>query len=75
MDYEMWDQTWHAPEYIKTMQALTQEPLETFEGQNFLDWSRKHGFFVTDPGLHPLEDAHQAACELWLDRYRQALQT
>jgi len=73
MDYEMWDQTWHAPDYIKTLQDLTQPDLENFEGLNFVDWSRKHGFFVTEPGLHPLEQAHAAACELWLERYSQAL--
>jgi hypothetical protein len=74
MDYEMWDQTWHAPDYIKTLQQLTRTDLENFEGQNFLDWSKQRGFTVTEPGLHPLEQAHEAACELWLDRYAQALQ-
>lgn len=73
MDYEMWDQTWHAPDYIKTLQELTRTDLENFEGQNFLDWSRQRGFTVTEPGLHPLEQAHEAACELWLDRYARAL--
>jgi hypothetical protein len=73
MDAEMWDTTWHAPDYIKTLQDLTKDPLQTFEGLTFLDWSYKHGFSVTDPGLHPLEDAHSAACALWQDRYKQAL--
>lgn len=73
MDAEIWDTTWHAPDYIKTLQDLTKEPLQTFEGLTFLDWSYKHGFAVTDPGLHPLEDAHQAACALWQDRYKQAV--
>ena len=73
MDAEMWDPTWHAPDYIKTLQDLTREPLQTFEGLTFLDWSYKNGFTVTDPGLHPLEDAHAAACELWVDHYRCSL--
>lgn len=73
MDYEMWDTTWHAPNYIKTLQNLTKEPLQNFEGLNFVDWSKKNNFFVTDPGLHPLEDAHSAACNLWADTYAQAL--
>jgi hypothetical protein len=73
MDSEMWDDTWHAPDYIKILQDLTKEPLQTFEGLTFLDWSYKHGFAVTDPGLHPLEEAHAAACDLWLDYYRRAL--
>lgn len=73
MDYEMWDQTWHAPDYITTLQQLTQSDLQNFEGQNFLDWSYRNGFAVTSPGLHPLEQAHEAACELWIDCYRQKL--
>jgi hypothetical protein len=48
--------------------------METFEGKNFVDWSQINGFKVTPPpGNHPLEEAHVAACELWLDRYQQAL--
>jgi hypothetical protein len=75
MDYEMWDTTWHAPDYIRTLQDLTKDPLQNFEGLNFVDWSKKHGFFVTDPGLHPLEDAHRAACELWVNTYAKALKS
>jgi hypothetical protein len=45
----------------------------TFEGKNFLDWSYSHGFAVTQPGLHPLEEAHAAACDLWQPVYAQAL--
>jgi hypothetical protein len=73
MDAEMWDTTWHAPDYIKTLQDLTKDPLQTFEGLTLLDWSYKNGFTVTEPGLHPLEDAHKAACKLWVDIYAQAL--
>jgi hypothetical protein len=73
MDVEMWDTTWHAPDYIKTLQNLTKESLETFEGSTFLDWSYKNQFAVTEPGLHPLEDAHLAAADLWQDRYARAL--
>jgi len=73
MDNEMWNTQWHCPDYIQALQARVQTPMETFEGQNFLDWSHSRGFEVTDPGWHPLEEAHEAACELWLDRYAQAL--
>ena len=69
MDPEIWDQTWHAPDYIKTMQQLVKEPMLDFEGKTFLDWSYHNGFTVTDPGLHPLEAAHSAAAKLWKDRY------
>jgi hypothetical protein len=73
MDAEMWDIIWHAPDYIKNLQQLTQKSMQTFQGQNFLDWSLSRGFPVTKPGLHPLEPAHEAACELWINSYRQAL--
>lgn len=74
MDAEMWDKTWHAPDYICTLQDLTQPALQTFEGKNFLDWSRDRGYPVTEPAWHPLEPAHQAACELWIPAYHRALQ-
>jgi hypothetical protein len=73
MDIEMWDTTWHAPDYIRTLQDLTKGPLESFEGKTFLDWSRDKGFAVTNPGWHPLEQAHAGAADFWIDRYRQAL--
>jgi hypothetical protein len=73
MDYQLFDQSCHNPDYIKELQVLVEPALENFEGQNFVDWSYTNGFSVTDPGLHPQEDAHNAACELWQGRYYQAL--
>ena len=74
-DYHLFDQTCHAPDYIQELQKLVKSDLQLFEGRNFVDWAQKQGFAVTDPGLHPLEDAHIAACDLWIDGYRQALNT
>jgi hypothetical protein len=73
MDHEIWDTTWHAPDYVRVLQDFTRPALESFEGKNFLDWSRDRGYPITDPGWHPLEPAHDAACDLWLERYQQAL--
>ena len=73
MDYELWDCTWHAPDYIQTMQDLVKSPMCEFEGKNFLDWSYSKGFPVTQPGLHPLEQAHTAARDLWIDVYANAM--
>jgi len=73
MEEEFWDRQWHAPDYVQQLQNLTQEPMLTFEGKNFVDWSYSHGFAVTQPGLHPLEEAHAAACDLWQPVYAQAL--
>jgi hypothetical protein len=72
MDDLLFDQQYHAPDYIQTLQNLVKPELETFEGYNFVDWSKSKGFTVTEH-LHPLEEAHIAACELWQDRYAQAL--
>jgi hypothetical protein len=72
-DYHLFDQTCHAPDYVQELQGLVRPKLELFEGRNFVDWSRERGFVVTDPGWHPLEAAHKAACNLWQDRYAQAL--
>jgi len=72
MDYHLFDQEHHAPDYVKELQELLLPKLELFEGRNFVDWSRDNGHAVTDT-LHPLESAHAAACDLWQDRYAQAL--
>ena len=74
MDDLLFDQTYHAPDYIKTLQSLVYPELTNFDGQNFLEWSRSKGYEVTPaPGDHPLEEAHIAASVLWQDRYSQAL--
>jgi hypothetical protein len=70
MDSEMLDQQWHAPDYVHVLQELVAPELQQFDGQNFLDWSHKHGYAVTAHGLHPLEDAHHAAAEYWIDIYK-----
>lgn len=73
MDLELFDSRWHAPGYIQELQQLVLPELQLFEGENFLDWSRGRGFAVTEPGWHPLEAAHRAAADLWIDTYAQAL--
>jgi hypothetical protein len=59
-------------EYIKDLRTAVRPDLETFQGQTFLDWSRSNNFSVTDL-LHPLEQAHRSAADLWRDRYAQLL--
>jgi len=74
MDYMLWDTEYHCPDYIKTLQDLTKSELRLFEGKNFVDWSYDHGFEVTEEWLHPLEEAHEAASELWLNTYQGVLE-
>jgi len=73
MDPTMMDQQHaHGPGTQCLQQALA-PVLEDFQGHNFLDWSRSRGYAVTDPGWHPLEQAHAAACDLWVDHYDRLL--
>lgn len=74
MDSETWDQEWHAPDYIKTLQEMVKNPMLDFEGRTFLDWSYHNEFAVTELGLHPLEAAHRAAADLWKNQYAQLLE-
>jgi len=76
MDYDMFDMSQEhealTPDYINELQQLIYPELDLFEGKNFVDWSKSKGFTVTNM-LHPLEEAHVAACDLWIDTYAQAL--
>jgi hypothetical protein len=78
MDYDMFDMDCRhdvlTPDYINELQKMVYPNLELFEGQNFLDWSKNNGYLISGGyGVHPLEDAHQAAGKLWQARYAQAL--
>ena len=73
MDDHLFNTDYHAPDYIQQLQNLVQPDMSSFEGKNFVDWSQDQGFVVTDT-LHPLEDAHLAACKLWQPIYADALE-
>ena len=72
MDDQLFNTEYHAPDYVQQLQQLVQPSMQSFEGKNFVDWSRDQGFSVTDT-LHPLEDAHLAVCKLWQPIYANAL--
>jgi hypothetical protein len=73
MDYHLFDQTCHAPDYIQELQHLFQPNLQLFEVLNFVDWSYQNKFAVTSEHLHPLEDAHISAAKLWQEKYADLL--
>lgn len=73
MDYEMFDTTWHAPDYVKELQQLVLPELQLFQGKNFVDWSHDHEYPVTTWGNHPLEEAHSSAALLWKEVYKNKL--
>ncbi len=75
MDYnllESIDPQWHDPRYLEVLQQKLQNILVDFDGKNFLDWSRKNKFTISD-SWHPLEEAHQAASEYWLPAVEKLL--
>lgn len=69
MDHLLLDQQWHAPDYVRFLQDRVKSRLQTFQGQNFLEWSRSNGF-EESVRWHPLESAHRAAANFWLPEVR-----
>jgi len=75
MDYNLLDKL-HSrlvPNYIQQLQ--NQIRLELFHNnKNFLDWAYDQKFSVTPPPYnHPLQEAHNAAASIWINRYKELL--
>ena len=63
------------PEYIQTLQQTTWSEMQDFNGKTFLEWCRTHGYEITPPpGDHPLQTAHRAAADFWIEQYRKLIQ-
>jgi hypothetical protein len=62
MDYLTLDKKFHCPRSIDVLQNRIMQHLVTFEDLNFLDWSKKNNFPVSE-NWHPLEQAHEAAAD------------
>lgn len=63
MDSWLFERRWHVTPGILELQNKIEPKMTTFEGLNFLDWSRSKGYAETKL-WHPLEDAHRSAFEL-----------
>jgi hypothetical protein len=75
MDYNVLvpiDKNWHDPKYLEVLQRKLKKILVDFDGANFLDWSKRHRYPVSDI-WHPLDLAHQAASEFWLPAVKNLL--
>ena len=57
MDELILETKWHTTPAITDMQDYIQPWLTTFEGQTFLNWSKKNNFPISKK-MHPLEIAH-----------------
>lgn len=72
IDSLIWEDQWSCPTSVRYLQQATQSVFRSFEGHNFIDWSRSKGFPISDT-LHPLEQAHRAAADLILSNWDQYL--
>jgi hypothetical protein len=76
MDYELFNKDeLLCDESIIQLQKQIHKKINLFhKNLNFLDWARSKNFEITpSPGDHPLEEAHQTACDLWIERYQKKL--
>ena len=63
MDNLLFESHWQCPNSLREIQNYIRPYMTNFDRENFLDWSKKNGFPISET-LHPLEQAHQAAFEL-----------
>jgi len=60
LDELLFDQRWHVSPAILDLQAYIRPFITDFDGQNFLEWTKRNGHPIGSGG-HPLEAAHCAA--------------
>jgi hypothetical protein len=70
MDDLIFDQRWHVTPAVTNLQKYALPYMTTFEGKNFLDWSRSKGYPETE-AWHPLEEAHAGAADYMLKVFRK----
>lgn len=66
------DPNWQDPRYLRVLQSKLDTILVNFDSMNFLGWSKKNNFPISDT-LHPLEEAHAAAADYWLPSVEKLL--
>ena len=74
MDDLLFDKTFHCSSTIDYLQDKISPYFSTFSEDNFLTWSRKNNFPISDH-WHPLEHAHEKAAEYWVPKVRTLLNT
>lgn len=70
MDYHILDTDHNVDHNMRILQKRVKPYLSTFDGMNFLDWSKNKKFKISKK-MHPLEDAHFAAYQYFLPKYEQ----
>lgn len=66
MDELIFETKWHTSPAILELQKYIKPYITMFNGETFLNWSRKNGY-PESAHWHPLEQAHQAAAEYILN--------
>jgi len=62
--------------WIEEMRNLIKENINSFpENMSFLEWAQHNQFDITEEGLHPLSEAHVAAANYWIQKYKESIQT
>jgi hypothetical protein len=67
MDDLIFESEWHVSPAVTELQNYIKPHMTNFEGQDFLDWSRKKGYAISDT-WHPLEEAHAAAADYLINQ-------
>ena len=62
MDKLILDRRWNTSPAVNNLQNFIRPYMTQFEGQSFLEWSRKNQYPVSR-AWHPLEQAHRAAAD------------
>ena len=56
------DPDWQDPYALRALQSLIKPYIHWFDGQDFLSWSKKNNYPISDT-WHPLDQAHRAAAD------------
>jgi hypothetical protein len=63
IDDLVFEDTWHSSLATQLLQKDIKSRIVSFDGFNFLEWSKKCHYKVSE-SMHPLEDAHRHAADL-----------
>jgi hypothetical protein len=72
MDDLILETKWHTTPAISDMQNYIQPWLTTFDGQTFLNWSKKNNFPISEK-MHPLETAHAVGAKYMISEIQNYL--
>jgi hypothetical protein len=62
LDNLIFDCTWHTSPAVEVLQDYCRPMMQTFDGTDFLTYSKRHGYSISK-SLHPLAEAHAAAAD------------